>query len=240
MIISVLLGAILMFLLLSQEGRPSVFKKYSTFIVLFTTGFIIFFAAPVMQGITGSPNFNFLSQVSTAMSASDNIALNLDGWSDRSVGLLLLPQGPIQAVLFLPFRMILYLAAPLPNISVTVSGLSSGYFSAWQNLMTIPTSLLMVILSPYVFAGTSLAWSVRRQVPAGLIIPIAFWVTIVAVAGGNLIIHERYRLMFTLLFFASAWIGYTRCNSAAIRRCAIPWFLLLCSLFFFYFIYKFT
>ena len=96
----------------------------------------------------------------------------------------------------------------------------------------------MVILSPYVFAGTSLAWSVRRQVPAGLIIPIAFWVTIVAVAGGNLIIHERYRLMFTLLFFASAWIGHTRCNSIAVRRWAVIWFMMLFFAFVFYCVYK--
>jgi hypothetical protein len=60
-----------------------------------------------------------------------------------------------------------------------------------------------------------------------------------AVAGGNLIIHERYRLMFTLLFFAVAWIGYTQCSSASVKRWSITWFTFIFSLFGFYFIYKF-
>ena len=240
MIMPILLGAMVMFFVLSQEVRPSSLKKFSTFIVLGLAGFIGLFVATIIQGLAGSSNFNFVSQVGTALSAADNIASDIDGWSDRSIGLLLMPNGLIQAILFLPPRMILYLAAPLPNITVTLSGLLTGYFSAWQSLMTIPTSFLMIILSPYVLAGTSLAWGLRRRAPSGLIIPISFWVTIIAVAGGNLIIHERYRLMFTLLFFASAWIGYTRCNSRAVRRWAVPWFMMLCFLFFFYYIYKLT
>ena len=34
--------------------------------------------------------------------ASENIASDIEGWNDRSIGLLLMPEGPFQAILFLP------------------------------------------------------------------------------------------------------------------------------------------
>ena len=239
MIIPLLFGALLMFLILTKKSRGSISRR---FIILITLLFAVFFtviAAPMILDFLGTSTFNFASQFISLMSANENIASNIDGWSDRSIGLLLMPEGPLQALFFLPFRMILYLAAPLPQISVTASGLISGHYSAWQNLMTLPTSLLMMLLFPFVLAGTSLAWRIRRQIPEALIIPITFWVNFSAVAGGNLIIHERYRLMFTLLFFACVWIGYTRCNSASIKRWAMLWFSSICSLFTFYSVYKF-
>ena len=234
MIIPVAFGAILMFLILSKQSRRSVFRIFFILIAFF----IAVVAAPMILDFLGTSTFDFSSEFVRLLSAKENIASDIGGWSDRSIGLLLMPDGPLQALFFLPFRMILYLAAPLPNIAVTASGLLSGYYSAWQNLMTLPTSLLMMLLFPYVLAGTSLAWRIRRQVPGALIIPITFWVNFSAVAGGNLIIHERYRLMFTLLFFATVWIGYTRCNSASIKRWAMLWFSSIYSLFLFYFIYK--
>ena len=239
MIIPVLFGAILMFLILSKRSKLSFSSRYSTFIVLTGSVFIAVIAGPVIQAFLGTSTFNFASQITSLLSANENIASDIDGWSDRSIGLLLMPEGPVQALLFLPFRMILYLAAPLPNISVTILGLLTGSFSAWQNLMTIPTSLLMIILFPYVLTGSSLSWKMRAKIPGMIIIPIVLWVTMAAVAGGNLIIHERYRLMFTLLFFAVAWIGYTQCSSASIMRYSISWFVFIFSLFGFYFIYKF-
>jgi len=234
MIIPVAFGAILMFLILSKQSGRSVFRIF--FILI--AAFIAVFATPMILDSLGSSTFDFSSQFARLLSAKENIASDIGGWSDRSIGLLLMPEGPLQALLYLPFRMIVYLAAPLPNIAVTASGLLSGHYSDWQNLMTLPTSLLMMLLFPYVLAGTSLAWRIRRQVPGALIIPITFWVNFTAVAGGNLIIHERYRLMFTLLFFASVWIGYTRCNSTSIKRWAILWFSSIYSLFLFYSFYK--
>ena len=238
MIIPVAFGAILMFLILSKQSRRSVFRIFLILIAAFIAAFIVVVAAPMILDSLGTSTFDFSSQFARLLSAKENIASDIGGWSDRSIGLLLMPEGLLQALFFLPFRMILYLAAPLPNIAVTASGLLSGHYSDWQNLMTLPTSLLMMLLFPYILAGTSLAWRIRRQVPGALIIPITFWVNFAAVAAGNLIIHERYRLMFTLLFFASVWIGYTRCNTASIKRWAILWFGSIYSLFLFYSFYK--
>jgi hypothetical protein len=48
-----------------------------------------------------------------------------------------------------------------------------------------------------------------------------------AVAGGNIIIHERYRIMFTMLLFTCMWFGYTRCSRRKVKRWALTWFSLL-------------
>lgn len=192
----------------------------------------------ILQETLGGYGFDYAAALSGIQSAEQNIALQMEWWSERSIGLLLMPDNLLQAILFLPFRMVLYLAAPLPKIAVSIPDLVSGSWSAWQSLMTIPTSVLMLLLFPYVLAGTSLAWTVRKVLPGYLIVPIAFWVNFAAVAGGNLIIHERYRLMFTLPFFACDWIGYTRSKQVSVKRWAIPWFGFLSVAALFYLAYK--
>ena len=238
MVIPVVFGAFFMFILSAKSGQsPS--RRYSTLFVLLIGIIILFFAMPVIGIYLGSSEFNLSKNISAIFSSDENIASKIDGWSDRSIGVLLIPDNFFQAILFTPLRMILYLAAPLPNITVTLSGLLFGSYSAWQSLMTISTSLLMVSLFPYVLAGTSTAWDMRRKAPGLLVFSITLWINFFAVAGGNLIIHERYRLMFTILFFAVAWIGYTQSKSASVKHWAMLWSGSIFLLSVFYFFYKF-
>ena len=150
-----------------------------------------------------------------------------------------MPNSFLEMFVFLPFRMILYLAAPLPNIAVSWSALIDGEFNAWERLMTLPTSVLMLLGFPYVLAGSAYAWFNRIQFPALLVIPIGFWVTFASVVGGNIIIHERYRLMFTLLLFACMWLGFTQSRVSSVIRWAALWFGLLTAAAVFYIGYKF-
>jgi hypothetical protein len=239
MIIPVSLGVILMFFILSEKSAHGFFRSFQRVIFVWTGVFTALVIIPLINNFLGSAAFNFADAFARIFSSNKNTAIPKDGWGERSIGYLLLPDNPLQAVLFLPFRMILYIAAPLPKIAVTFSALLSGSYSAWQNLMVIPTSILMVLLFPHVLAGTSLAWSVRRQAPGLLIIPIIFWVTFAAVTGGNLIIHERYRLMVTILFFAVSWIGYTQSNPASVKRYTVMWAVTILLMSVFYSIYKF-
>ena len=240
MIIPLILGSILMFLIFSKMGRQSSFKKGLIFLSIFGGISISLNFIPVVQSFLGSSSFNFGDALRRISSFDENVAASIDGWNERSIGMLLMPNNTFQAILYIPLRMILYLLAPLPNISVPISGLVSGSYSAWQNLMTILTSLLMTALFPYVLAGSLSAWRLRRQAPGLLIIPIAFWINFAAVAGGNLIIHERYRVMCTILIFVVSWIGYTQSNLASIFRWSIFWFSLLLSAALFYLYYKFV
>lgn len=231
-----LAGSVLLMLFLLQAKKST---KFLTGTLLLFIVIPLIGVGPKLQELAGGYGFSFISMFQSMLSDQDNITITMDGWSENSIGMLLMPNNFFEALFYLPIRMILYLASPLPNVSVSIPELISGSWSAWQRLMTMPTSFLMLFLFPYVLAGTSLSWVVRKRLPGLLIVPIAFWVNFAAVAGGNLIIHERYRLMSTLLLFACAWIGYTRSSKTSVNRWAIFWFSLLGFAALFYLCYKF-
>lgn len=185
-------------------------------------------AGPLIQQVTGGYDINYLATLDRIQSFESNVASQME-WSENSIGLLLAPNNALQSLLYLPPRMLLYLTAPLPNLAISLSGLFNGLWSAWQHLMAISTSVMILLGFPSVLAGTAQAWRFRRRQPASLVLHITFWVTFIAVAGGNIIIQERYRLMFTLLLFACMWFGYTHCSHIKIMRWAYPWFFLLAS-----------
>jgi hypothetical protein len=192
-----------------------------------------------IQKITGGiQSFNFVEAIEYVLVFESNIAAQ-NQWSDNSIGLLIAPNNGWQAVLYLPPRMLLYLAAPLPNVAVSVTELISGNWSEWQNLMSMATSAIMLTGLPFVLAGSAQALRFRQIQPAPLVLHITFWIAFIAVAGGNIIIHERYRVMFTLLLFACMWFGYTRCSRHEVNRWALLWFMILIAAATFYLGYKF-
>jgi hypothetical protein len=232
MVIPVLVAIVTMSMLLRSRNAMGPFVK-AALIALVAAGLM---AGPMVQQITGGYDIDY-SATLDRIQGGQGIRGD-DEWKSRSIGLLLMPSGVLQSVAFTPPRMILYMATPLPRIEVSLLDLLSGSWSAWQRLMTLPTSLMMLLAFPYVLAGTTMAWRLRKIYPALLIIPIAFWANFIAIAGGNTIIHERYRLMATLLLFACAWIGYTRCPPKMVRRWAVQWFGLLGAGAIFFFVYK--
>lgn len=207
-------------------------------IILILLGIAALMAGPIVQKFLGGYDVDYVKTIGRLQSFKGSAIAQLE-WSEQSIGMLLVPDGLLQSIAFLPARMVLYLTAPLPNITVSISDLISGSWRSWQRLMTIPTSALMLLFFPYVLSGSAFSWSLRKTYPAMLIIPVVFWINFAAVAGGNVIIHERYRLMITMLLFSCAWIGYTRCSSRQVRYYAVPWFGLLGISAFSYTIYKF-
>jgi hypothetical protein len=161
-------------------------------------------------------------------------------WSQNSVGMLLLPHSVFQSILFTFPRAILYLVSPLPAFTVPIADLINGSWSAWQKLFVIQSSVLYILALPYSMAGFLLAYKQRKQYPGPLVFHISFWITLLAIAAGNVLIHERYRLMMTLLLFASAWLGYTSCTKKQVKRFAVSWYGLLVLFGSFYMIYKLT
>lgn len=234
MIIPVVVSIAAMALLLkSRRKMGSMFKVILVWLAIGALS-----AGPLIQQVTGGDDVDYLKTLDSIQSFENNVAAEME-WGDASIGLLLAPNNLWQSVAFLPPRMVLYLTAPLPKIDVSIRELLTGSWSEWQRIMTLPTAALILLGFPYVLAGTAQAWRDRRQFPSALIIPIAFWVTFAAVAGGNIIIHERYRLMFTLLLFACMWLGYTQCRLGLVKRWALPWFGMLAGGAVFYMVYKF-
>ena len=236
MILSVVVGIVIMVALIRNRRVSGLVLKFSLVALLLGT----LLGGTIMQGMMGGIDINYLAKLSALQNFENNVASSSGvNWSDKSIGLLLVPNSLLEMFVFLPVKMLLYLAAPLPNITVSLSGLVGGEYSEWERLMTIPTSVLILLGFPYVLSGSALAWSNRIQFPALLVIPIGFWIIFAAVAGGNMIIHERYRLMFTLLLFACMWLGFTQSHVSSVKRWATLWYGLLAAAAVFYMGYKF-
>lgn len=233
MAISVLASMTLITFSLGSRKRRGFLMK--TLLLTVPIGMVLL--GPAIQIFTGGIEIDYLSLLANIQSYSANVASVME-WSHNSIGQLIAPNNFIEFVIFLPLRMILYLVAPLPNIEFSLPQLFSGSWFAWQNLMASLTSILMILGFPYLLSGTLQAWSRRVQYPGPMLLQITFWVTFISVAGGNIIIHERYRIMFTLLFFSCVWIGYISASKKSLMKCMIFWYGLLSAGAIFYISYK--
>lgn len=232
MAIPVVVSVAILGLFVQSKRRFSLIPKLM--VITFAAGLLLL--GPLVQQMVGGSDLDYLDTLQAVISFEKNVASHShQEWSNNSIGLLLAPNNFLESILFLIPRMILYVVAPLPNIAVSITDLLAGSWYAWQHLLTFPTSLMMIGAMPFALAGFSLAMKERG---ATLVIPIIFFVTLMAVAGGNIIIHERYRLMMTPMLFASAWLGYAACTKQQIRLYAIPWYIFLASSAIFYMSYK--
>lgn len=198
------------------------------------------FAGPIVNSHLGGDEFDVSSKLQRLSSSEGNVAENANvHWSENSIGMLLFPSNMLQSFLFLLPRMMLYLAAPLPNAIVPINDLISNSWSAWQKLLTLLSSLINVFAMPYILASLLQSVKMRRTDVAPLIFHISYWITFIGIAGGNLIIHERYRIMATLLMWGCSWLGARTCSRYNLRIMFIFWYGLLGSGALFYIGYKF-
>ena len=209
-------------------------------IVIILAGMLLV-SGPVVTEYLGGYSFDLRSLLAAATSASHNIALSDDmHWSERSIGMLLLPDGVLQAVLFLLPRMVLYLLAPLPNVYLSIGELLAGSWVAWQNLFTALSSVINLLLAPFVLASLVRSIKMRKTNATPLVLQIPYWVTFAAISGGNLIIQERYRVMASLLFLGCAWLGASTCSRRQVFRASLLWYGLLSAGAIFYLSYKYV
>lgn len=195
-----------------------------------------FLVAPVLSESLGGYRINYLSQLAWATQREDALLDTLT-WSNQSFGLLLVPHNPFEAVAFAPVRLMFYVAAPLPAIRFTLGGLADSHWSDWQALLQSLSALLYVLLGPLALASL---WDTlkRRGNKDALAFHIPFWVTMFAIAGGNQMINERYRVMAVGLLWGCIWLGRT-CNRRLIRNAYLGWGALLVLGGFVFIIYKF-
>lgn len=203
---------------LRGSGRGGVSAR----LLLLAAGAALIAIGPWVQQLTGGYNLDYGRMAQSLQSFDQNVAASAE-WSENSLGLMLSPSGALQAVLFTAPRMVLYLASPLPDLAISLQELARGSWYEWQRLMTVATSVLNLIAFPYALAGFTYAWARRKSEPAPLVFHFAFWAVFVGIAGGNIIIQERYRVMMDVLFFTCAWLGYVSCTRAELQRAAIIW-----------------
>ena len=235
MLLPVFASIALMILLVKPQRGSQVIQR----LILAAAAAAILLLLPRLAAYIGGYEFDTGNALDLASSATENIALSSDmQWSENSIGMLLMPNGWLQSILYLPPRMVLYLVAPLPNIWVSVSDLLAGSWGAWQHILTIASSVINVLAIPYALASFVQSIRGRQENTAPLILHISYWMTFMAVAGGNLIIHERYRVMASLLLWGCAWLGARTCTRRLIIKTSLLWYGLLAFGALFYLIYK--
>jgi hypothetical protein len=129
--------------------------------------------------------------------------------------------------------------APLPNLLFSVSELAGGSWTAWQALLTALSSVLNILAFPYALASLVQALRTRRAGAGPAMIHAAYWISFMGVAGGNLIIHERYRVMTSALLWACAWLGARSCSRKLLRAANLFWYGLLGAGGVFYVLFKY-
>lgn len=229
--------SIALMVLLIQPKRGSHGLKRTILVVVATAALLV---GPILTGYLGGYDFDVGNTLESKVLARENINVAAaGGWSEQSLGALFIPHGFLQSILFLPPRMVLYLVTPIPNVFISLSDLLNGSWGAWQKLLTLFSSLINIFVFPYVLASLVESIKTRKTNAAPIMLHISYWITFVTIAGGNLIIHERYRVMASLMLFGCAWLGANTCSKKLITRALWFWYGLLVSGALFYVIYKF-
>lgn len=152
----------------------------------------------------------------------------VEGWKNTN-GLggfasVLIPNNIIEAILYTPIRLVLYLLSPLGVSSFSMEGIFSGNWVAWQFVIMGLSAVLNLIFFPLLISGTFS--TIKYKQYDILSYYIAVWVVLLMISGGNFIIHDRYRVMGSLLLWGSYCLGYT--STSRIKRLFyILWILLL-------------
>lgn len=116
-------------------------------------------------------------------------------WNTNSIGLRLIGNSIWQKIILLPIRMFVYIIAPLPNIGVSFSAMKSGDWGEWQHLLTVVSSCGYIAAFPY-FIASLLDSVMHKKIGNIRYCWVPFLISASVVAGGNAIIHERYRIVF--------------------------------------------
>jgi hypothetical protein len=215
-------------------------QNKSAFKIIIKTILLVFFAsiAPLFQEIIGGGRLDYYNLFKSIFSFSDNAASIMD-WSNSSVGALLLPNNIVEAILVTPLRMIAYLVAPMPNFIIDLGGLCGGDWHVWQHLMALMSSVVLTVIFPLTVAFTNFAYAHRQACPKLIIFPLIYWTSFIAVGGGNLIIQERYRIVFIVPMIICAWLGYSLCSKSRQIYLYAIWALIMAISSFFYIAYKY-
>lgn len=163
--------------------------------------------------VLGSFLGSFLGSRSSGLLTSARLVLSGNkaqmetiSWGERSVGQLLVANSIPGALITAIPRLALYLVAPLPAFHLEWAGLVHGDWQAWQTAMHAGSAVLNVLFLPLALAAfaSALTDKSRRN---SLALHIPCWCALFAIAGGNQLIQERYRVMASLLLWGCMWLG---------------------------------
>ena len=237
MVVSIFASAFIFIFFINSPRKFNLTKR----LIIGTVVVFIILAAPIISNTIGgySLDINEIIKKRTQVELRDEY-LETRGWTEKSIGRQLVPINIFEAIIYTPIRMILYIITPLPTIDAPLKELFIGDYTSWARLMHALTSIGYICLFPFVIS--SLIKSIRggKYTKSNyLLLQIAFWSVFIVVAGGNVMLHPRYRVMSDLFFFGCAWLGFTTSSRKFINQLLLLWCILLITGFIFYVAYKF-
>ena len=156
--------------------------------------------------------------------------------STRSIGQLLIPDTLLEAV------------GPLCPRDTGSCGPDSEArlhrVGSYEWIMDRLASLASYVVGPAEYCPVSSSHSIidpyspKQRIRAnGFVFHVPYWVLFGAIVAGNYIIHERYRVMATLLLWGCIWLGISG-PKRLIRLSYLIWFVILGAGAIFYLAYK--
>lgn len=216
--VAIAMGLLFLFL------RPARMRRWGGVIFLVQLA-VLLFVTPTISTNLGSYNFDY-TEIGNRLVISDEEQMLLGlNWNQQSFGQLLIPNNNVEAILYTPPRAMIYLVTPLPTIGFSLKELLHGSWLDWQTLMSTLSSIINITLFPFALASFIYAIRHRKEYPTLLVFHIPYWVLFFAIAAGNQIIHERYRIMASLLFAGCVWLGVFATPRTEIKRWYFIWFL---------------
>lgn len=191
-----------------------------------------------LNNLFGLSTFDLNNSLNEIGNSDNNIANNGIEYTNNSISQLLFPSNWIQAIAFVPIRIILYIISPLPAIGISFNGLISGNSFSYQNLMVIPSSIINIFYFPSIIALTVNSFKKKISINYSYL-TIPFWILIISIAGGNLIIHERYRLMCSIFMMTCGIVSHSYTSKSELNKYNAAWYIFLTIFSSFYILYKF-
>jgi hypothetical protein len=203
---AMLLPAVAAIGLLAVAVRPGP-RRGRVLASLAAVGAAVLLIAPAIGPFLGSYGVDLLRTLDEVL-GGNKAQMETIAWGDRSIGRLLVSDSAAGSIAAMLPRLVLYLVSPLGAVPLDPARLAAGSWADWQAAMQGASALLNVALVPLALAGLGVAL-VDRGRRNDLVLHVPCWCLLLAIAAGNQIIQERYRVMGMLLLWGCFWLGRT-------------------------------
>lgn len=235
MVIPIILSVITVIFI---NAKTISFKKI---LLIFISTVILTVSADYIIKLVGGNSTSIINLFISSFDKSLNVASygNFQ-FSGDSISNIIMPNNLLEALIFLPIRTIMYLVSPFPNYTPFIINLINGDFQQFQNLFAILTSILNIILFPYLLMGMIYYFFLEKNYYKIQTIFIFYIYLIIAISGGNLILHDRYRAMSSILFIICSFLGFNIKDKLHLSKkfIYIGWWFIISSIVLLYFILK--
>ena len=187
----------------------------SIILYLSIVSFMLLYAMPKILDYSGGYLTDVRGYLDLAKRASYGIMITP---GEKSLNVLFASANPVKAIIFAPIRMVFYLVAPFPRLTIDLSEILTA--TAFARLSVWVTLLCFPILIAATFQGAC------RKIKSWFFIVFSYWLLLLLIANGGLFIHERYRVMADPFFIATLLVGIKYGNPKRYVLCSFIFIIL--------------